>query len=640
MIPDAAADSSFAELISVPYLLAPSIMPADKISLPSSPINDQLADLHRKFSAGGDGAVASHIPELAKANPDWFGICIVTTNGGIYEIGDSRQEFTIQSISKPFVYGLALEDHGRAEVLKKVGVEPTSDALNSISLDPETGCPRNPMINAGAIASTGLVNGGTPQARLQRILAMFGRYAGRELKIDQAISTSESATGHRNRAIGFMLRSFNVLEQDPMPVVDTYFQQCAILAHCRDLATMAATLANAGVNPLTGEQAIRGEFVESVLGVMGTCGMYDYSGEWLYDVGMPAKSGVAGGVIAVLPGQLGIGVFSPRLDAKGNSARGLRVCTALSRRWDLHLFNRPGIGKAVVRLRLNGAQFNSNRMRTPAENAQLREHGCRIQVFQLQGNLVFATAEYVVRVLTECKEMECLILDFRYVVSINEPAADLFHEILCRLHAAGCVLLFTGLDHNSSLRRIIRARLGDRSDELFRTFDELDAALQWSEDRLLARVLPDSLDATVASSRYELLNGLDADEVAVVQKFFERRNYAAGESIIKAGEPADELYLLTHGVVSVFLPLEGDRRMRLATFSPGMAFGEMAMIDRAPRSATIVADTDVACDLLNAGKLAALGVTHPTIKIRILENLNLDLCRKLRKSNREIAQLV
>ncbi len=615
-------------------------MTADKTSLTSSPINDQLEELHRKFSKVVDGKVASHIAELARANPEWFGICIVTTNGGIYEAGDTRQEFTIQSISKPFVYGLALEDHGRAEVLKKVGVEPTGDAFNSISLDPETGCPRNPMINAGAIASTGLVAGATPQIRLGRILAAFSRYAGRELKIDQAVYQAENATGHRNRAIGYMLRNFNVLDEDPMPVVDTYFQQCAILAHCRDLATMAATLANRGVNPLTGEQAIRSEFVESVLGVMGTCGMYDYAGEWLYDVGMPAKSGVAGGVIAVLPGQLGIGIFSPPLDAKGNSVRGIQVCSALSRRWDLHLFNRPGDGKSVVRLRLNAAEFNSSRVRSTNENKVLREHGRRIQVFQLQGHLVFATAEYVVRALTECVGLECLILDFRYVISINETAGLLFHDILCRLHEAGCVVLFTSLTNNSPLRRLLREQLGDRSDDLFRTFDELDGALQWSEDRLLARVMPDVTDTNIAVSRYELLNGLTREEAGIVQKFFERRDFAAGEIIIEAGEPARELFLLMRGVVSVFLPLDDGRRKRLATFSPGMAFGEMAMIDHAPRSATIVADTDVSCDLLTTGKLTALGAVHPKIKIHILENLSLDLCRKLRKANREIALLV
>jgi glutaminase len=368
--------------------------------------------------------------------------------------------------------------------------------------------------------------------------------------------------------------------------------------------------------------------------------MYDYAGEWLYDVGMPAKSGVAGGVIAVLPGQLGIGVFSPRLDSKGNSVRGIRVCSALSRRWDLHLFNRPGIGKAAIRLRLNAAEFNSSRVRPKAQGEALREHGRAIQVVQLQGNLVFATAELIVRELTGLADVESLILDFRRVLSINESAAHLFHDVLLRLHAGGCTVLFTGVDNAASLRRLMRARLGARFAEIFRTFDDLDPALQWCEDRLLARLLPDIPDTSIAVTEYALLDGLSREDVAVVQAFFERRTYEPGEVIIRAGDPARELFLLSRGLVSVLLSLENGGQKRLATFSPGMAFGEMAVIDRAPRSATVTADTPVACDLLSIARLTALGATHPKIKIRLLENLSLDLCRKLRKANREIAQLV
>src|SRR5882762_2471096 len=300
----------------------------------SSPVHDYLEQLHSEFSRNSDGKVATYIPELAKADPNWFGICLVTMNGAVYEIGDSRQQFTIQSISKPFVYGLALEDHGRAHVLTRVGMEPTGDAFNSISLDPETGRPRNPMINAGAIATAGLVLGKTAPVRLKRVLDMLGAYAGSELALDQAVYRSESETGHRNRAIGHMLRNFNMLTEDPNPVVELYFQQCSISVTCRELGIMAATLANRGVNPVTGKQAIRGEYVESVLSVMGSCGMYDFAGEWIYKIGMPAKSGVTGGIIAVLPGQLGIGVFSPPLDSRGNSVRGIRVCEELSRRFD------------------------------------------------------------------------------------------------------------------------------------------------------------------------------------------------------------------------------------------------------------------------------------------------------------------
>src|SRR5262245_6334531 len=305
----------------------------------SSPIQDYLQEVYERHRNLTEGQVATYIPELAKANPNWFGICLVTTGGNVYEVGDSRQRFTIQSISKPFVYGLALEDNTREDVLKRIGVEPTGDAFNAISLEAGTGRPRNPMINAGAIAAAGLIAGKTHATRLRRMLEMFSLYAGEQLSIDDAVYRSESETGHRNRAIGHMLRNFDILTELPEPVVDLYFKQCSVSVTCRDLAVMAATLANRGTNPLTGRTAIRGEYVENVLRVMGSCGMYNYAGEWLYRVGMPAKSGVAGGVIAVLPGQLGIGVFSPPVDNQGNSVRGLRVCDDLSRFFDLHLFN-------------------------------------------------------------------------------------------------------------------------------------------------------------------------------------------------------------------------------------------------------------------------------------------------------------
>src|SRR5471032_772146 len=401
----------------------------------TSPIQDFLGELHAEFASLNDGKVATYIPELAKANPDWFGICLVTANGAVYEVGDTRQEFTIQSISKPFVYGLALEDNGREATLERVGAEPTGDAFNSISLDPGTGRPRNPMINAGAIATAGLIAGKTAASRFKRILETFSTYAGRELGVDKIVYQSESETGHRNRAIGHMLRNFDKLDGDPMPTTEVYFQQCSISVNCRDLGIMAATLANRGVNPLTGKQALRGEYVENVLSVMGTCGMYDYAGEWLYNVGIPAKSGVAGGVLAVLPGQIGIGVFSPRLDAHGNSVRGIRVCQELSRHLDLHLFNRPVAGKSTIRLQFTGADFNSSRVRTPEEGKTLREAAGAIRVYQLQGNLLFATAEPVVRdVLEQAGEIRFLILDLKRVLSLNESAGHLLHSLVAKLH--------------------------------------------------------------------------------------------------------------------------------------------------------------------------------------------------------------
>jgi glutaminase len=604
-----------------------------------SPILEYLAELHREIGTINAGAVATYIPELAKADPNWFGICVVTANGGTYQVGDSQQTFTIQSISKPFVYGLALEDKGRADVMSKISVEPTGDAFNSISLDPATGRPRNPMINAGAIAATSLIEGKTPQVQLQRMLSMFELYAGRKLEIDEAVYRSESETGHRNRAIGYMLRNFDVLMEDPMPVVERYFKQCSILVTCHDLAVMAATLANRGINPITGRQAIRGEYVESVLGVMGTCGMYNYAGEWFYDVGLPAKSGVSGGIIVVVPGQLGIGVFSPLLDPQGNSVRGIRVCDALSRHWDLHLFNRPGLGRSAIRTKATGADFHSMRVRTPEETRALSACGSAIRLFQLQGNLTFAAAENVVREIVEDPDApEYLVLDFRRVMIVSESAARLFHATLAKFDEANRDLVFSNLDHLPTLRRCMKAKLGRRFDELFRVFADNDAALEWCENRLLAAHLPQAIgQERVKPGNYEFFHGLTADEVQILTSLLTSRTWKASEVIINIGDQADALYFLASGLVSVVLPVAAGQRKRLATFSAGMAFGEMAVIDHAPRSAMIVADTEVSCDELSVADFEALGTTHPRIKIKLLENIALGLSRKLRKANRQLS---
>ena len=265
------------------------------------PVQDVLNDIFKRLQRDRSGEVASYIPELRKANPEWFAACLVTADGKIYEVGETHQTFTIQSISKPFVYGMAIEDNGRPEVLKKVWVEPSGEAFNAISLRPGQGQPDNPMINAGAIATTSLVEGRTARQKICRILDGIGRYVGRSLQIDQAVYQSESQSGDRNRAIAYMLKNFNIIESDPIPSLDAYFMQCSISVTCRDLGVMAATLANAGVNPITGARSIIREYVQSVLSVMGSCGMYDAAGEWIYRVGMPAKSGVSGGILAVLP---------------------------------------------------------------------------------------------------------------------------------------------------------------------------------------------------------------------------------------------------------------------------------------------------------------------------------------------------
>ena len=298
-----------------------------------------LNDLLVKYQSLSEGKVADYIPELAKMNPDWFGICIATADGRIFEAGDTDQLFTIQSISKVFVHGLALEDHGRDYLLTRVGVEPTGDAFNAIVLDEASKRPYNPMVNAGAIATTSLISGHGPTERLNRLLAMFRRYIGHDLFIDMATFMSERTTGLRNKAMAYLMQHFGMVDHRVDEALDLYFQQCSVMVSCRDLAVMAATLANHGVNPLTGDRAVDERYIRDILSVMYTCGMYNYAGEWAYTVGIPAKSGVSGGIIAVVPNQIGIAVFSPPLDIRGNSVRGVKVCEELSQHFGLHLLD-------------------------------------------------------------------------------------------------------------------------------------------------------------------------------------------------------------------------------------------------------------------------------------------------------------
>ncbi|GAX34979.1 glutaminase A [Nodularia sp. NIES-3585] len=315
---------------------------SEDLEIVSAPFLAVLNDLYSKYKSQTEGTLANYIPELAKVNPELFSICIVTVDGQTYQVGDYQQQFTIQSISKVFAYGLALEDHGRDYVLTRVGVEPTGDAFNAIILDETSKRPYNPMVNAGAIATTSLIKGSGATERLNRVLGMFRRYTGRDALVDISAFISERSTGHRNRAIAHLMLNFGMIDQNIEETLDLYFQQCAVMVNCQDLAVMAATLANKGINPVTGEQGLDSRYIKDILSVMNTCGMYNFAGEWAYKVGIPAKSGVCGGIMAVVPHKMGIGVFSPLLDVRGNSVRGVKVCEELSQRLGLHLFECSG----------------------------------------------------------------------------------------------------------------------------------------------------------------------------------------------------------------------------------------------------------------------------------------------------------
>ena len=307
-----------------------------------------IEELHEKYQPLTDGHVATYIPELGKADPEHFAVSLVTAGGQVFEVGECGREFTIQSISKPFTFGMALEAFGPRRVAKHVGVEPSGDAFNAINLQQGTNRPHNPMINSGAITITALLHSIYGDDTFDLMLERFSLAAGRQLFVDEAVYDSERRTGHRNRAIAHLLLNFGMVHEQAEHALDIYFRQCAILVTCRDLAVMGATLANMGRNPLTGDSAFEIGSVKSMLAIMFTCGMYDYSGEWAYRVGVPAKSGVSGGVVAVVNRQLGVATFSPRLDARGNSSRGIEVCSELAARFGLHAFDCLNAGSSYL----------------------------------------------------------------------------------------------------------------------------------------------------------------------------------------------------------------------------------------------------------------------------------------------------
>ena len=295
-----------------------------------------------------DGAIADYIPELSKADPGKFGMAIATTAGKIYPVGDVTTRFTIQSVSKAFAFCLALEVAGPELVASRVGVEPSGDPFNAIVFDSQTNRPFNPMVNAGAIAVAGILQEHLGEGAFDFMMERFSAAAGRALDLNEAVYRSEHETGHRNRAIAHLLLAADALAVPPDAALDLYFRQCSINVCARDLARMGATFANMGQNPLEKSIAFELTSVRRTLSVMFTCGMYDYAGHWAYDVGIPAKSGVGGGIVGVINRQLGIGTYSPRLDRKGNSVRGIATFEMLAEEFGLHAFDCTNVGSTFI----------------------------------------------------------------------------------------------------------------------------------------------------------------------------------------------------------------------------------------------------------------------------------------------------
>jgi glutaminase len=317
---------------------------------PGDVYREALLEAYKQWKGFEEGKNADYIPALAKVDPGLFGIALVTVQGTIYEIGGSHQEFSIQSISKPFTLARAIEAAGMKAVQERIGVNATGQPFNSVlaielNHQSKRPPPGNPFVNAGAIATVDLLPGAGGEQKWHSIVGEYSAFAGRTLGLNQEIYTSESETNTHNRAIVALLKDYEVIKGDPAEALDLYTKQCSVNVTARDLAVMGATLANGGRNPISKQQVVSTDTASRVLAVMATAGLYETSGDWLATTGLPAKSGVGGGIVAVMPGRFAIGTFAPPLDPAGNSVRGQRAIESIIKRLGGGVFTPHTAGK-------------------------------------------------------------------------------------------------------------------------------------------------------------------------------------------------------------------------------------------------------------------------------------------------------
>lgn len=573
------------------------------------------------------GNVADYIPELSKCDPDRFGISLATLDGHVYDIGDCDLPFTIQSISKAFVFALALERLGSDHVESVISVEPSGEAFNAIRLTADNR-PFNPMVNAGAIACSGLIVAKEGRNAFNNIHETLSRFAGRELSIDEAVYQSESLTGDRNRAIAWLLRNYSRLPQDVDNVLDVYFKQCSILVTAHDLAIMAATLANNGVNPITGDQIISPYVVARTLSVMTSSGMYDYAGQWLYKVGIPAKSGVGGGIIASLPATLGLGTYSPRLDSYGNSVRGIRVCERISSYFNLHVLSRRDDVEACILADYDIAGISSRRSRRPPEIKILQDHHDEVRIIELVGALTFSTMDYVSRkIISNSDNVKYIILDIRRVPGISLAAEKMLCFVKEEIESNGIKIIFSGAKIGSETYGKIN--FDDTSDTRFVLLDE---AIEWAENDILLRYAGKSnINEIVPLNEQVLLRDFSAQEISALEEACVERVYKSGDQIISTGAPAESFYFLQAGKISV----KFRNGVRLSSLSAGMSFGEMALLESI-RSADVWADTDVKCLELTLSAYNNFRKSYPESGEKLMRNGAFLLSQRLRMANTKV----
>lgn len=637
-----------------------------------SPLHRYLSEMLENLRPMTTGTV-NPVTEVA-TGPDVnkVGMTITTVNGHQYSSGDTDHKFAIQSIAKVFAYGLALDDLGPTEVGKKVDVEPSGDPFNEISLQQNTGRPANPMINAGAIATVGLIKGkgGTDRiTRISRHMELAAEGSPGDLDINRTVYHAENIGGHRNRALAWLLRSFEIIDSDPEPVVQDYFLECSTDITTENLSMMAATLANKGVNPVTGREVFSEETTRQVLAVMMTCGMYDAAGNWMIDIGLPAKSGVDGGIMVVVPGQLGIGVYSAPLDNHGNSVRGAAAIRRVTRDLGLHYADAAPLGGSTLRAHYSLADASLGVVRSTELSRITSQFGDRCQILEVSGDLGFAETETMARTIVEMEEdVSMVVIDFQGVDDYGRAAILMLASLTSSWRDNGKDIIF--IDWGESLVESLLEYTSVRDDlylpdprekakaasagqidlpwdaesieeEItgeFRLFDNRSAALEWAELRLAQRYArqilqtDDSPRDPETAPVFEFLDDRDVDELS---GYMELRSYTADTVIRRVGQPFGGIYFVRSGRVELAAEGQGDARYRHVYLSPGTTFGEFALSYTGRQLTTIRAVDDVEVLVLSAQKIASIEKSNPQLAIRLWTAIAREAYTVLEQSSRE-----
>ncbi|WP_449278172.1 glutaminase A [Leucobacter sp. GX24907] len=579
-----------------------------------SPVLKYLRRVHEELARLSDGTpspLASTAPD-----PDDFGIALATADGHVYEVGTTRTPFSIQSISKPLSYGLVLADLGAEAVDEKVDVEPSGDPFNEISLNPDTGRPANAMINAGAIAVASLIKGSGGRSPIQRIESTYSDFAARELRSSKREYRAERSRSDRNHALAYLLSSAGIIENDPTRALEIYLRQCAVEVTCHDLSIMAATLAAGGTNPITGVEALPFEAVERVLSVMMTSGMYDDAGDWITQVGMPAKSGVGGGIMAVLPGQAGLAVYSPPLNRHGNSVRGVAACRRISRDMQMHFVRAARTGRSSIKSSHTIDHEPSNIRRTEEGAEVLREHSRRALVLQLTGDLFFAGTESVVRELTALDpDIDFIVVDARDVDEVGAVGLRMINAIFAELRDSDRRVLL--IDPEQVLEGV--------ATDGIRCFDSYDHAIAICEQLLLERYGgPSALPRAVSVTDSSVLARLDDADAAKLVSLMTARRYEDGEVIRRVGQRFGGLFFIRSGLVDIVATREDGTRFRLRTLGAGMTFGEPVIGDDEREGTTVKAEGLVDIMVLESEVIERLETEDPRLAVLLWRALARD----------------